>query len=179
MMYGGGAFGAALLLGRLRWCVLCAAFTVVESVQPPCECIDPWEGLADADRSALAASGLTVEIAAERGVTANTATNVPLTYGTRGCDTYDDGLAPTCRNANGEIPPSGRPAWCSSKWCFVNSSACQVRRCGVPANSVGPLRTGAAFLSCVGFAASRCLTCLTLFCASHRIASTCRSRMIS
>ena len=127
---GAAALGAALL--AVGGCPLCGA----PDVAPPCACIDPWGGLSDADRAALSASGLTVDMPS------HAATNVPLTYGARGCDAYDDELAPTCRNTNGEVL-LGRPEWCGTEWCFVNASACQVRRhcfshCVAPHMHVSP-----------------------------------------
>lgn len=112
--------GAPLAALAVWWLVVCDAADIV---QPPCDCIDPWEDLSDTDRTALGGSGLAVAMPG-----GSAATNVPLAYGAGGCAAYDEDLAPTCRNAAGDIPPSGRPGWCESRWCWVNASACQVRR---------------------------------------------------
>ena len=43
----------------------------------------------------------------------------PTDYGTRECRAWDELLPPSCADTQGHVLPEA-PAWCRSKWCYVN-----------------------------------------------------------
>ena len=50
----------------------------------------------------------------------------PPTYGL-GCSPHDAGLQPYCATTHsGTYSPLDNPRWCSSSWCYVNVSNCNV-----------------------------------------------------
>jgi hypothetical protein len=52
----------------------------------------------------------------------------PPRYGLDSCDTHDVSLPPYCStlNATGAFDPLQNPLWCSSMFCYVEPSACNV-----------------------------------------------------
>ena len=87
---------------------------------PACACIDPWVGYWD--------DGQNRDITLERDTaTGSAATTVSLQpgYGGGSCQQWDIALENMCIDSNGHPPAAGQPAWCESKWCYVNATTCE------------------------------------------------------
>jgi hypothetical protein len=53
----------------------------------------------------------------------------PTTYGLNNCSTHDAGLPPYCNvtTSTGAFEPHSNPSWCSSSWCYIDTSACNMQ----------------------------------------------------
>ena len=101
---------------------------------PACPCIDPWSVVADDPRSCRE---LNINRELHFGVTNGTAQCVPLDYGASVCQSWDNATwNRACLTAEGTVPDSGAPEWCSARWCCAfttaNPFANSLLRCGIP-----------------------------------------------
>lgn len=66
--------------------------------------------------------------------------NYSSRFGQGACAAYDFDMQPSCSAASSCHVADAPPAWCSSRWCYVNGSACSVG--SAPTGSGGFLITG-------------------------------------
>lgn len=90
-----------------------------------CPCIDPWAATGFATAAAQTAFDATqCRDATHEGQNKGGVTSSCLSadYGASTCQAWDQQLSPECVNAQGQVPDSGQPDWCTSKWCYVDPS---------------------------------------------------------
>ena len=86
-----------------------------------CPCVDPWAAMAAGD--ARSCRSVVTHRGRHLGDNASSVC-VPLDYGAS-CRAWDNAsFNRECQTASGEIPESGVPQWCSSRWCYVDAAAC-------------------------------------------------------
>jgi hypothetical protein len=110
---------------------------IAQQASPVCECIDPWAGRPSEAQgtplTGLLATGLSDGTHQERRV------EFPSDYGAGSCKAWDNTLENGCVDRDGEVPASGRPAWCPSVWCYVRSREKQIGGSGGSLEPPGPL----------------------------------------
>ena len=92
-----------------------------------CPCVDPWAATSFATAEQQAAFDATQCRNGTRGGRAPGSLAVSCLvadFGASRCEPWDQQLSPECVNADGQVPGSGQPEWCSSLWCYVDKNAC-------------------------------------------------------
>uniref|UniRef100_A0A7S3Z448 Ionotropic glutamate receptor C-terminal domain-containing protein n=2 Tax=Lotharella globosa TaxID=91324 RepID=A0A7S3Z448_9EUKA len=80
-----------------------------------CPCVDPYPYLTGIERRN---NGTASEC-----VVSESGSCIPTSYGSRGCQPYDNTTSSKCANPSG-IPYVDRPPWCPMSWCYVDVQNC-------------------------------------------------------
>ena len=80
-----------------------------------CPCVDPYPYLYEVQRQN---NGTLNEC-----VFAKSGSCMPISYGSRGCQPYENTTDPQCADPSG-VPYENRPPWCPMSWCYVDASNC-------------------------------------------------------